>query len=143
MPSLELGEQLPVDLRKFYELCGGVILHHESAFCLRISPPNKFVRANPEIMIGLTDEQLNQTKDHMSWKWYVVAQGSGSQFVTIDLDERRCGRCYDSFWTSHPYSSVIIANSFGEFLVKAFMSGRKQYYWDGMSPRVSATTQLT
>jgi hypothetical protein len=122
-PSLPEGYALPNNLSEFYARCGGVTLYRDSAYGISIVCPNRFVRANPVIRgeSGETD---------ISYHWFILGQ-SEEQFITIDLNPLRLGRCYDSFWDRHacPGSCPIISNSFSELLAHLVESRGAHWYW--------------
>ncbi len=116
--------KLPKDLKKFYELCGGVVLFSSEAFTMQIVSPENFQLANP-IIVG------ELCPDDISSEWYIVAADSNNDYITIDLDNKRHGRCYDSFWDRHGIvgDCQIIASSFTELLVQLYNSQGKCLYW--------------
>lgn len=133
MPSIEPKHVLPDDLKEFYGLCGGVELFEMSAYRLAIVPPTQFVLANPVILIGLTQQQMESFAIKLSWSWYILGKGDNSHYITIDLDPKRLGRCYDSFWELHPENSVVIASSFTEFLERMLDNKGKLWFWHAES----------
>lgn len=54
-----------------------------------------------------------------------------SIYITIDLAEKRLGRCYDSFWDRHGVvgESTIVAKSFTELLSQLFGNQGKSLFW--------------
>ena len=117
------GHKLPDDLHEFYDECGGIDLFVDSSYGLRLVSPGEFLRANPVIR-GCLGE------DDMSYDWFIVAKNA-EQYITIDLGNERCGRCYDSFWDRHALrgQSQIIAMSFTELFVSLVKSEGKYWYW--------------
>lgn len=121
IPSV--GMLLPADVEEFYRLCGGATLYQGADYSIDIVPPDNFVRANP-IIVGVDGE------DDISFDWFIVAR-TGEQYITIDLNESRRGRCYDSFWDLHGVAGVcqVVATSF-ESLLEQLVNGRGAYwYW--------------
>ncbi len=129
LPVIRAEHTLPEDLREFYELCGGVDLFKDTAYCLTIVPPSKLVVANPVIIIGVDDETVRKICRAESWSWSVIGEGENAQYITIDLSQEHLGRCYDSMWDRHPHSSVIIANSFTELLSNLLLYQENGWYW--------------
>jgi hypothetical protein len=115
--------ELPDDLKEFYSYCGGVDLFVDDPYALSIVTPCNFVRANPIIASV-------ESEGDISFDWFIIAQG-GEQYVTIDLNRNRLGRCYDSFWDRHAVrgTSSIVALSFSEFLQRSFEAGGGGWYW--------------
>jgi hypothetical protein len=131
LPIIAHDHVLPDDIVEFYTLCGGISLFGSSAYSLEIVPPSQFSLANPIIFIGVNDDQLNAARNDISWSWYIVGKGENRQFITIDLNGNRLGRCYDSFWDCHamPGYSPIIAGSFSEFLHRMRLNNGRHWYW--------------
>lgn len=125
IPRPEQGHVLPEDLRSFYELCGGVELYRDRDYPITIVPPAEFRLANPEI-VGPVWE-----RDDISASWYIVADAGNREFITIDLDPARLGRCYDSFPYSHAVagSSMVIAQSFTELVELLHRREGGRWYW--------------
>lgn len=131
LPEVAAGHVLPDDLIEFYKLCGGVSLFSSSAYSMEIVPPDRLVLANPVIFIGVSVDQLRQSRNDISWSWYIIGEGENRQYLTIDLAPDRLGRCYDSFWDTHamPGYSPIIARSFTELLAGLLANQGRHWYW--------------
>lgn len=130
LPAVGPNHELPVDLREFYTLCGGMRLWQDATFPLQIVSSEDCVLANPVIIVGVTEQMLAETKGHPSWSWYVIAEGPNGQYVTIDMAPERLGLCYNSAWDVHPGNSTVVASSFTDFLARLLESGGEQWYWD-------------
>src|SRR5438477_13034843 len=98
LPTISDTHTLPDDLRDFYTICGGVTLFESSYYPTVIVPPHSVVLVNPVLFSGVDKDQLLETRDHISWSWYIIAEGDHLQYITIDLSSKRLGHCYDSFW---------------------------------------------
>jgi hypothetical protein len=123
LPSIPNGLVLPDDVRGFYSRSGGAVLFKEAPFSIEIVSPQEFVRANPVIR--------GQRGEHdVSFNWFIVCQ-SKPQYITIDLDPRRLGRCYDSFWDRHAMRGdcAIIAHSFTALLEALIAAQGKHLFW--------------
>lgn len=96
----------------------------KSDYPFRVVGPEAFVQAN-SVIAGVTGE------DDISYSWYILGRGGSHEHVTIDLDESRLGRCYDSFWDRHAVagSSPIIALSMTDLLSRIFANRGKPWYW--------------
>lgn len=125
----KLNVLLPSDVQQFYELCGGMLLFKESPYSIRIVEPSAMKLANPEIMIGLDEADIEDTKDDISWFWYIIGEAENGQYVTIDLHPDRLGQCYDSFWDRHPTDVVVIARTFTELLQQLINNEGQHWYW--------------
>ena len=145
LPKVADGHVLPDDLREFYTLCGGATLFSSALYDFTIVPPDRVVPANPVILVGATEEQLAATKDDISWSWYIIGESDSGQYISIDLNPERLGRCYDSFWEVHPGNSPTIARSFTDLLVRLLADGGQSLYWTtpdfdpAQQPKITAT----
>ncbi|RQW12261.1 SMI1/KNR4 family protein [Paenibacillus rhizophilus] len=106
-------------MMEFYRLCGGGTLFFNSTRPIEILKPSEVIPANL-VILGeeAYEELLLKEENDISMKWYVVARYDETEYVTIDFDQDRCGRCYDSFHETHAVagSCEIIALTFSEFL---------------------------
>jgi len=132
LPVIGELHRLPDDLRDFYQLCGGISLSENTPYSVTIVPPGKCVLANPMILGEEVAEQVRRTeRDDISWSWYSIAVYGNGDYITIDLDHKRSGRCYDSFHETHALrgDTPIVSTSFTE-LVRSLYESRGQYwYW--------------
>ncbi len=121
VPSV--GLPLPHDVEEFYRLCGGATLYRRAFYTIEIVAPNDFVRANP-VIVG------EDGKDDISYDWFVIAK-AGEQYITIDLNESRIGRCYDSFWDRHGVvgECQVVASSFEQLLAQLIQGRGTYWYW--------------
>lgn len=120
LPFTDLA--LPPDLEEFYQLCGGATLFKAAEYSIEIVKPIDFVRANP-VIAGVDGA------DDISYEWFVVARAD-EQYITIDLNVARQGRCYDSFWDCHalPGDCQIVSLSF-EALLENLIKGHGTYWF--------------
>lgn len=123
-PVVEEGHILPADLKEFYEICGGVSLFESAPFSATIVGPERCVLANP-VIVGARGE------GDISSSWYIIADDSNSDYLTLDLAPERLGRCYDSFFDRHGVvgSCSIIARSFTELLERLIENRGRHWYW--------------
>jgi hypothetical protein len=135
IPELNLKHELPKDLRDFYELCGGMILFKDSAFSIEIVQPNNFVLANP-VLINQTIIEVEIAKGtyekRISNDWYIIADLNDSNYIVIDLNKKRLGRCYRAFWETYPHrgDTPIIAKSFTELLECLIQNNGDFWYFE-------------
>ncbi|MDR6226822.1 SMI1/KNR4 family protein [Desmospora profundinema] len=124
LPDKKPQHMLPADLKDFYELCSGAVLFEESDYPIRLLKSDEFALANP-IIIG---EQIERD---ITADWYIVAQGGSEEYVSIDLNQSRLGKCYDSFWDRHGVAGdcAIIAQSFTELLERLMQQKGQEHYW--------------
>ncbi|MFD9871744.1 SMI1/KNR4 family protein [Streptomyces niveus] len=126
LPVVPRPLELPHDLVEFYTRCGGVTLFEGGEFSIRIPAKGEFVPSNLAV-IGETG--FGDRSDH----WFVVGITSDHEYVSIDLDNSRRGRCYDSFHETHGVvgESRVIAQSFTDFLTALLSGGGSGWYWLG------------
>ena len=134
LPVIKDNEVLPADLRQFYELCGGADLFVGTKHSTYIVPPDRFVPANPAILIGVSREELSDPDYTFSNSWYILVDNESGEYITIDLNPNKLGYCYDSFWDIHPFNSTIIASSFTDLLVHLISDQGNQYHRDDWEP---------
>lgn len=136
LPSITLSgdiiKALPDDIKEFYSLCGGVILFENAPYSVRIVPPNEFVLANPVILgeeIIMDEIEKGSYEDQISKDWYIIADLFNSDYIVIDMNEERKGRCYKAFWESYPDEgdTPIVALSFTELIEKLLENNGE--YW--------------
>lgn len=120
----EMKHTLSEDLKEFYRLCGGLSLYENEEYPIHIISPEKFVLANPVIVGELYDEDISSN-------WYIICHNGKDEYLTIDLDEKRLGRCYDSFFDRHGLvgESQIIATSFTDLLERLLKNKGQYWYW--------------
>jgi antitoxin YokJ len=123
-PVVKKSHLLPNDLNEFYKLCGGIDLFIDCDYGITIVPPNQFVLANP-LIIG------EKAEYDISSNWYIIGRDGNNDYLTIDLNKSRLGRCYDSNWEIHGVvgSCPIIANSFTHLLNRLLMNNGNLWYW--------------
>jgi hypothetical protein len=123
LPRLPEGLSLPEDVRHFYEAAGGAVLFKGAPYEFEIVSPDEFVRANPVIVL--------QPHEHdVSYNWFIIVQSS-PQYISIDLNPSRVGRCYDSFWDRHALRGTcpVIARSFTELLERLLSAKGEELFW--------------
>ena len=123
-PSVGSGHDLPADLAEFYRLCGGAELFRQALFPVRISTPREFLPSN-QVILG------ERFEDDISDSWHIIAHGGGDEYISIDLDPRRSGRCYDSFHDVHGVagSDPVIALSFTDLVERLVAAQGGHWYW--------------
>ncbi|TAF65397.1 MAG: SMI1/KNR4 family protein [Cytophagales bacterium] len=117
------GIVIPEDMFQFYQLCGGISLWINSPYRLDIVPFDTIVRANP-IIVGQSYE------NDISFDWFIIGKAQNSQYITIDLNKNRLGKCYDSFWDRHAVvgSCSVIALNFTELIV-SILKQKENFFW--------------
>lgn len=131
LPLLGKSHSLPDDVREFYQLCGGVHMAEDTQYPIAIIPPTSCIPANP-VLLGEVAELAQQAQgDDISWTWYIIADCGNGDYVTIDFDQERLGRCYDSFHETYGLvgETPIIAFSFTELLTRFYESRGQRWYW--------------
>lgn len=124
IPKVEEKHVLPKDLMEFYSLCGGLVLFENEEYPIHIVTPEDFILANPVIVGELCEEDISSD-------WYIVCKDGNSEYLTIDLNEKRLGKCYDSFFDRHGLvgESQIIATSFTDLLERLLNNKGEYWYW--------------
>src|SRR5258708_4249625 len=110
-PSLPQGIELPPDLSDFYQACGGIDLFQSSGYPISVATSGLLTPSNLAV-IGETG------LDDRSDQWFTIAVTQDREYLSIDLDPARSGRCYDSFHEIHGLvgESAVIATSFTDLL---------------------------
>lgn len=116
--------KLPNDLKEFYTYCNGVELFINSEYPYKIVGIDEIARTDLNILGELMNEGL-------SVSWHNIAHDNNGDFLSIDLSENNFGCCYDSFYETYGLigDMPIIAQSFGELLLRLFESQGKYLYW--------------
>ena len=130
MPQINNKYHLPDDIQTFYSLCGGANLFLvEDKYGVEIVEPTEFTLANPEIIGEVYEEDITSS-------WYIIAHTDNGEYLTIDLSEKRFGKCYDSHYEVHgvPGSCPIIALSFTELIFNLISAKGK--YWQGKRKKI-------
>ncbi|EPZ37121.1 MULTISPECIES: SMI1/KNR4 family protein [Bacillales] len=124
IPNVSTSHILPDDVYKFYELCGGALLFEKADYSILIVPPQDFQLANPIIVGELCEEDISSD-------WYICATDRNGEYITIDLNPGRLGRCYDSFYDRHGVvgECSIIATSFTDLLERLIENRGRHWYW--------------
>ena len=131
-PVIKPEHRLPEDVRAFYHLCGGRSLAEHSSYPVSIVPPTQCVLAHPVILgEDRARRVLQEQGKDISWSWYIVADSYDGNYLTMDLDPERLGRCYDSFHETHGLvgDTPIIALSFTELLTHLYEKRGSHWYW--------------
>lgn len=125
LPRVRPQHTLPSDVVTFYTLCGGVDFFGDSGAPTYIVPPSRFVPANP--VIAFTEEGYDDISD----AWYIFASISNGDYIVLDCDPMRLGRCYDGNHETYGLvgQTPIIAGSFGEFMERTLATETGDYYW--------------
>jgi hypothetical protein len=123
-PEIREPHLMPPDMVAFYSQAGGAVLFENLDFPALILPPERVVEANP-LIVG------QQVDDDISSSWYTIVEDLNGDYLTIDLERSRLGRCYDSFWDSHgvPGSCAIVATSFSDLLRRLLDNRGGHWYW--------------
>ncbi|PEY43944.1 hypothetical protein CN354_01915 [Bacillus cereus] len=115
---------LPEDVKGFYSLCGGAVLFENEEYPIYIVSPQEFILANPLITGELCEDDITSN-------WYIICNDGKEEYLTIDLNRNRLGKCYDSFFDRHGIvgESQIIATSFIDLLERLIHNKGKYWYW--------------
>ncbi len=125
LPILKSGHVLPDDLKEFYQICGGIDCYIEDGgFPMQILAPNKFELAN-KLLLG------EEYVDDISSSWYVIVDAEDGNYISIDCNANRIGKCYESFEYSHAIrgNCPVIALSFTELLDSIVNYKGDYFFW--------------
>ncbi|MDU5003486.1 MAG: SMI1/KNR4 family protein [Veillonella sp.] len=129
----EFAFPLPKDLEFFYENYEYAILNIDTYCEIRISSLSELQPTN-QILYPADDVIWEELADDISNDWFMIASSQElSQYISIDLNKKRFGFCYDSFIETHatPDESPIIAKSFTELLEKLVSNENQQVVFIG------------
>lgn len=132
LPCAGKENYLPNDVVEFYTLCGGISLFESEHYTVRFVSPQEVVPANP-VIIGeeIIEEEKSKGRydNQISKDWYIIVDLYNSDYIAIDFNQIRNGRCYKAFWDSYPCvdDTPIIASTFTELLRKLIEN--KGQYW--------------
>ncbi len=137
VPVLRQGHVLPEDVRRFYELCGGMELYGSEWYGVRIPGPDGFLPADPVVLSFIFEEWVASgiyDSATRSRDWYIIADIGHGDYIVIDCDPGagRLGRCYQALWDSgYPGkgNTPIIARSFGELLERVIEDKGDRWYF--------------
>jgi antitoxin YokJ len=123
-PRLEPEHTLPPDVRRFYQLCGGVDFFPNRDYPLFVLPPREVVLANP-IIVG------QRIEGDRSGSWYLLVHDGNGDYLTLDCGSLRTGWCYDSFHETHGLvrQTSVIARSLSELLERCYANCGVYPYW--------------
>lgn len=125
LPQIDkMNHALPDDLKEFYNICGGLVLFENEEYPIYIVSPDKFLLANPIIVGDLCEEDISSN-------WYIICSDGNDEYLTIDLEKERLGKCYDSFFDRHGLvgESQVIATSFTDLLERLINNKGQYWYW--------------
>lgn len=124
-PKLKKGHVLPEDLKEFYSVCGGIKCYiKQGGFPMEIMSPDKLKQANM-LLLG------NEYADDISSSWYVIADAEDGNYITIDCERARLGKCYESFEYTHAVAGncSVVALSFEELLNNIYQYKGDYFFW--------------
>jgi hypothetical protein len=125
LPHVRSQHTLPPDVVAFYTICSGLTMFGKSDVPTEIVAPQDVRSANP--VIAFTEEGYDDISD----AWYIIARISNGDYVTMDCDPARLGRCYDSNHETYGLigQTPIIAASLTDFIERTVAAGAEEYYW--------------
>lgn len=126
IPDIEERYILPSDILEFYTLCGGVTLFAGSNYEVNFVPPDRFVPSNL-VIIG------ERCEEDMTSDWFIISNNGSGQYISIDLNKQRLGKCYDSYYDRYGVvgECPVIALSFTELLTRLVENNGDYWYWLG------------
>lgn len=132
VPKTNEEQKLPDDIIRFYELCGGVTLFDDAPYSVRILPPEEFKQTTPIFWDDKIMEAAQETLEYkVSYGWYAIVDLHDSNYLSIDLNRKRKGRCYQTFWDSYAVigETPIVARSFSDLLERLLENQGDYWYF--------------
>lgn len=132
LPRTNEEHALTDEIIRFYELCGGVTLFKDAPYSVRILPPDEVKQATP---IFWDNEIIEAAQESIEFKvssgWYVIVDLDESNYLSVDLNRKRLGRCYQTFWDSYAVigETPIVASSFSDLLERLLKSQGDYWYF--------------
>jgi antitoxin YokJ len=132
LPRTNEEHEFTDEIIRFYELCGGVTLFKDAPYSVRILTPDEVIRTTP---IFWDDEILDAADESIEIKvsssWYVIVDLHDSNYLSIDLNRSRLGRCYQTFWDSYAVigETPIVASSFSDLLERLLENQGDYWYF--------------
>lgn len=130
---VDLQVTLPDDVKDFYSLCGGMTLFEDSPYSVRIVSPDEIRPADPVIVgeeIIRGEMEKGTYENAISKDWYIIADLGNSDYIVIDMNKNRKGRCYSALWDSYPSrgDTPVIAMCFTE-LIERLVENNGEYWF--------------
>lgn len=110
-----------------------MILFEDQPHPVRLLPPQEFVSSPPVFFEeDILREETERGNEQLSIarEWFVLADLENTDYIVIDLNPQRSGRCYQAFWDSYAVvgETPIVAMSFTE-LLKRLIENRGEYWY--------------
>jgi antitoxin YokJ len=123
-PTIPQGLELPSDLQAFYKAAGGARLFEGMDYAFSIAGPTELLATNSRVLGAKYDSDISDC-------WFTIANDDNGDYLSIDLNPQRLGRCYDSFHETHGVvgSTPVIALSFTDLLLRLLESRGNHPYW--------------
>ncbi|WBW96117.1 SMI1/KNR4 family protein [Oceanirhabdus sp. W0125-5] len=134
LPKIDSKHKLPKDVEEFYTICGGISLFESKPYSLKIVRPEEVSLANPVLIDKeIIDSEMEKgTYDsEISTDWYIIVDLYDSNYIVIDFNQDRLGRCYQAFWDTYPSmgDTPIVAKSFKELLRCLIVNNGEYWYF--------------
>ena len=127
VPKLSGGLELPSDLQRFYERCGGLVVNKdgECGSWARIVSPDEFQRIDATIMGG--EMFASGPFQH----WYAIVDVQDGNYLAIDVGREHNGKCLDCFRETFamPGYVSVIASSFSDLLIRLRDHKEDSAFW--------------
>lgn len=124
-PKIDSKFDLPVDVKEFYNLCGGIECYIKyGAFPIKILAPQNVILANIKFFGQNYDDDISSS-------WYLIADLSDGNYISINFGDINSGMCYVSGAFEHGIvgQCPIIALSFSELIYKILKYEGEYFYW--------------
>jgi len=124
-PEIKDGYVLPDDIREFYSICGGIMCYTQyGGFPIEILKPSNVKLSNIALLGKHYEEDISSS-------WHLIADALDGNFISVDFEPTRLGRCYESFAYSHAVANncPMIALSFTELLYSIYKYTGDYFFW--------------
>lgn len=100
------------------------MLFENNEYHCHVVPPKDFALSNSVIVGEHVDEDISS-------HWFIVGHDGNGDYISIDLHQKRLGKCYDSFWDRHGVvgECPVVARSFTELLHQLVQNNGERWYW--------------
>jgi hypothetical protein len=106
-------------------LCGGIYFYKEDGgFPINILNPTDVKPSNLALLGESYEEDISSL-------WYLIADALDGNYISIDFNPSRLGRCYESFEYSHAVAGncPIVALSFEQLLNSLIEYKGDYFFW--------------
>ena len=124
LPVTRPGHAIPEDVLEFFRQTGGASLYAGRDYEFNVLAPGEIQQINVLLHCAVDAPDISDS-------WYAVVEDGNGDYLSVDFDESRLGRCYDSFHETHGLigQTPVIARSFTELLARLLDNAGAYPYW--------------